>query len=68
MERISIGFSGGQSLSLRVDDSALKALNKALGGDGWHELSTDEGTVNVRVGEIVYVRTENAETKVGFGL
>ncbi len=68
MERISIGFSGGQTLALRVEDDALKGLTKALGGDGWHELGTDEGTVNLRVAEIVYVRTENAESKVGFGL
>lgn len=68
MERISIGFSGGQTLALRVEGDALKALTTALGGDGWHEIATDEGAVNLRLGEIVYVRTENAESKVGFGL
>ncbi|MEA2152799.1 MAG: hypothetical protein QOI18_1032, partial [Solirubrobacteraceae bacterium] len=30
-QQISIGFQGGQVLSLRVSDDQLKALQKALG-------------------------------------
>ena len=69
MERISIGFAAGQVLGLRVEKDALDSLTTALSGNElWHQVSTDEGVVNVRLDHIVYLRTENNETKVGFGL
>ena len=65
--RISIGFQGGQVLALRVSDEQLKALNKALGGDGWHEVESDEGPVRLDLEQVVYVRSESEELRVGFG-
>jgi len=40
-QQISIGFQGGQVLAVRVTDDQLKALNKALGEVGWHELASE---------------------------
>ncbi|MFT4035530.1 MAG: hypothetical protein QM679_08135 [Patulibacter sp.] len=69
MERISIGFAAGQVLGLRVDQAALEGLTTALSGnERWHQVETEEGTVNLRLDHIVYLRTESSETKVGFGL
>lgn len=69
MERISIGFQAGQVLGLRVAQDQVSALTSALGGgQGWHQLDTDEGPVNIRLDAVVYLRTENSESKVGFGL
>jgi hypothetical protein len=69
MERISIGFAAGQTLSLRVDQDAIDALTTALSGnERWHQISSDEGSVNVRLDGVVYLRTEKSESKVGFGL
>jgi hypothetical protein len=65
--RISIGFQGGQVLALRVSDEQLKALNKALGGDGWHDVESDEGPVRLDLEQVVYVRSESEELRVGFG-
>ncbi len=65
--QISIGFQGGQVLALRVAEDQLKALNKALGGDGWHELDSEDGPVRLDLGEVVYVRSESEELRVGFG-
>ena len=65
---ISIGFQGGQVLALRVSDEQLKALNKALGGNGWHEVDSDEGPVRLDLGQVVYVRSESDELRVGFGV
>jgi len=68
MERISIGFAAGQVLALRVDKSALTELTTALSGNElWHQISTDEGDVSVRLDGVVYLRTENTGSKVGFG-
>jgi hypothetical protein len=66
-QQISIGFQGGQVLSLRVGDDKLKALQKALGEVGWHELETDEGPVRLDLGQVVYVRSESSDLRVGFG-
>ena len=48
--RISVGFQGGQVLALRVSDEQLKALYKALGDGGWHELETEDGPVGCTSG------------------
>jgi hypothetical protein len=65
--RIGIGFKGGQVLALRVSDDQLRALNKALGGDGWLEIDSDEGPVRIDLKEVVYVRSESEDLRVGFG-
>ena len=65
--RVSIGFHGGQVLALRVADEDLKALNKALGDGGWHEIPSEDGPVRVALSEIVYVSADSDEPKVGFG-
>ncbi len=66
-QQISIGFQGGQVLSLRVSDEQLKALQKALGNTGWHELASEEGPVRLDLGQVVYVRSETDDLRVGFG-
>jgi hypothetical protein len=65
--RISIGFQGGQVLALRVGEEELKGLYKALGDGGWHELQSDDGPVRVYLGQVVYVRAEDEDSRVGFG-
>ena len=65
--RIGIGFQGGQVLALRVTDEQLKALNKALGSDGWHEVDSEEGPVRLDLAQVVYVRSESYDLHVGFG-
>ena len=64
--RISIGFQGGQVLGLRVSDEQLTLLNKELGGTGWHHVDSEEGPVRLDLGQIVYVRAESDELRVGF--
>jgi hypothetical protein len=65
--RVSVGFQGGQVLALRVADEQLKALNKALGSAGWHEIEAEDGPVRVDLARIVYVSSEKQEPRVGFG-
>jgi hypothetical protein len=66
-QQISIGFQGGQVLSLRVGDEQLKALHKVLGSEGWHELDSEEGPVRIDLAQVVYVRSESDDLRVGFG-
>ncbi|MGA2319931.1 MAG: hypothetical protein ABSG95_04205 [Solirubrobacteraceae bacterium] len=65
--RISVGFQGGQVLALRVSDEQLKALADALGNVGWHDLDSEEGPVRLDLAQVVYVRSESDELRVGFG-
>ena len=65
--RVSVGFQGGQVLALRVSDEQLEALYKSLGGDGWHELQTEDGPVRLDLAQVVYVRSEEEDQRVGFG-
>ena len=65
--RISIGFQGGQVLALRVSEEHLKELNAALTGGGWHELDSEDGPVRLYLGQVVYVRAEEEDSRVGFG-
>jgi hypothetical protein len=65
--RLNIGFQGGQVLALRVTEEQHKALMKALGSQGWHELEGEDGPVRVDLAQVVYVSSESAEPSVGFG-
>lgn len=69
-QRVDIGFSGGQVLSVRMQESAYEELRKALsGGDaaaGWHELRTEDSELSLHLAQVVYVRLDTEKHKVGF--
>jgi len=67
LQRISIGFQGGQVLTARVAPDDLKDLRGALEAGGWHELRVDDGTVALNLGQVVYVNVDADEHRVGFG-
>lgn len=64
--RVDIGFAGGQVLSLRLEDEHFQALRKALGGEGWHEVTTEDSDVSIDLKQVVYVRVDTEQHKVGF--
>jgi hypothetical protein len=66
LRRIEIGFDGGQVVAVRVPEDELASLHKALDKGGWHSLTTEDDTVDLYVGKIVYIRTAGDGTKVGF--
>ncbi len=65
--RISIGFQGGQVLALRVGEEDLAGLYEALADGGWYELGSEDGPVRLYLGQVVYVRAEEEDSRVGFG-
>jgi hypothetical protein len=67
--RIEIGFQGGQSLPVRVAQEVYDALRKALadsGSDRWFELTTEDSDVFVDLSQVVYVRLDTEDHRVGF--
>ncbi|HEY7121966.1 MAG TPA: hypothetical protein VH329_05345 [Solirubrobacterales bacterium] len=67
-ERVSIGFSGGQVVEVKLEDAKLRDLRKALDkADGWADLDTEEGVVSVNLREIVFIRSAATPHSIGFG-
>jgi hypothetical protein len=67
--RAAIGFQGGQVLSLRITEDNLSALRKALSdgqSGGWREVEATDGAVVLDLAQVVYLRVESDEHRVGF--
>ena len=68
VRRTAVGFHGGQVLSLRLSDEVLSSLRETLkeGKERWVEVEASDGAVLVDVGQVVYLRVESDEHRVGF--
>ncbi len=67
-ERVSIGFSGGGVVEVKITAAALKDLRKALdSAAGFTDLETDEGVVSINLAEIIFVRSAATSQGIGFG-
>jgi len=67
-ERVSIGFSGGGVVEVKINAGALKDLRKALdSAEGFTDLETDEGVVSINLAEIIFVRSAATSQGIGFG-
>ena len=67
--RIDIGFQGGQVLPARVKQDDYDKLRKSLEGsspDGWHVLNTQDSQVALDLSQVVYLRVDTEEQRVGF--
>jgi hypothetical protein len=66
--RGAVGFQGGQVLSIRVPEDELEKLRGALreGRERWHEVAASDGAVLVDLGQVVYLRVDSDEHRVGF--
>ena len=66
--KAAVGFQGGQVLSLRLSEPQLNELRGVLreGRQRWHEVEAADGAVLVDVGQVVYLRVESDEHRVGF--
>ena len=67
--RAAVGFQGGQVLSLRIAEEQLNELRKALAqgnGSGWREVEAADGAVVLDLSQVVYLRVESDDQRVGF--
>jgi hypothetical protein len=66
--KAAIGFAGGQVLALRLSESQLNDLRAVLkeGRERWSEVEAADGAVLVDVGQVVYLRVESDEHRIGF--
>jgi hypothetical protein len=69
VKRIDVGFAGGQILTLRATKEAYDGLVDALESDAkgrWHLLGTQDSEILIDLPQVVYVRRDTEEHKVGF--
>jgi hypothetical protein len=66
--RVSIGFSGGQVVEVKITEDTLKKLRQSLEkAEGWTDLETDDGMVSIDLGQVVFLRGATAAQSIGFG-
>jgi hypothetical protein len=66
---IDVGFQGGLVLSVRVTQEVHDGFRKALsdsGSDRWFELQTQDSDVHIDLSQVVYVRLDTEDHRVGF--
>ena len=64
-----VGFQGGQVLTVRVTPESYDELRRALSderSERWHELKTADSDIAIDLSQVVYVRVETEEQRVGF--
>jgi hypothetical protein len=69
VKRVDVGFQGGQVLAVRVKVEDYDGLRKALGDDSaqrWFELETADSDIAIDLSQVVYVRIDTEEQRVGF--
>ena len=67
--RAAVGFQGGQVLTLRIAEDELNELRQALAqgnGGGWREVEAADGAVVLDLSQVVYLRVESDDHRVGF--
>lgn len=66
-KRVEVGFAGGQAIVLKLSEHDYDDLRKAVrNGKGWQELDTPDGPVALNVGEVVFIKREPEEHRIGF--
>ena len=68
VRRTAVGFHGGQVLSLRLSDEVLNSFRDTLkqGKERWLEVEASDGAVLVDIGQVVYLRVESDDQRIGF--
>jgi hypothetical protein len=67
VRRVEVGFSGGQVILMRLGEQAYEQLRRAVqDGRAWYDVETTDGVVAINLGEVVFVKLESSEHRVGF--
>ena len=67
LRRLDVGFQGGQNLTVRLQEEAYDGLRGALDdGPRWYTLVTEDSEVAIDLSQVVFVRLDTEQHKVGF--
>jgi hypothetical protein len=66
-KQVDVGFSGGSAISMRLTDVQINQLKGELkAGGSWLDLDTQDGPVTIALGQVVFVKSESSEHRIGF--
>jgi hypothetical protein len=68
IQKVEIGFEGGQVVPVRLDEGELKDLRRQVEKGGWHDVRTEDGVLSIYLGKVAFLRIAGAEQRVGFSL
>ena len=67
LRRVEVGFSGGQAILMRLEEKAYDQLRRAVqDGKRWYEVDSLDGVIALDLEQVVYMKLEAAEHRVGF--
>ena len=67
-KRVTLGFTGGLTVSRRMTADHLDDLRAALQTDAtWHELYTEGEVIVISLARLAYVELDLTGRRVGFG-
>ena len=66
--RIVLGFQASPPLPVKLPEDVLAALRQALqaGEQRWYEVEGPDGAVLLDLKQVVYLRVESSDQKIGF--
>ncbi len=68
IQKVEIGFEGGQVVPVRMDEGELKDLRKQVEKGGWHDVRTEDGVLSIYLGKVAFLRIAGTDQRVGFSL
>lgn len=68
VQRVEIGFEGGQVVSARLGSDELKELRAGVEKGGWYDIKTEDGVLAVYLGKVAFLRIDSGDHQVGFSL
>jgi hypothetical protein len=68
VQKVEIGFEGGQVVSVRLADSELSDLRMQVEKGGWYDVKTEDGVLAVYLGKVAFLRIDSGDNPVGFSL
>jgi hypothetical protein len=67
VRRVEMGFAGGQVILMRLPEKSYEQLRRAVqDGRNWYDVETADGVVAVNLTQVVFVKLESSEHRVGF--
>lgn len=66
-QRVTLGLQFTAPVPIKIDDADLDKLFEALPKGEWYDVKVDDGTLRVNLGQVIYVKTERDEQRIGFG-
>jgi hypothetical protein len=68
VQKVEIGFEGGQVVPVRLDEGELRDLRKQVEKGGWYDVQTEDGVLSIYLGKVAFLRIASGDQRVGFSL